>query len=583
MKRKILLAGIALFLIIAYFYLQQDYPQTHSNLIFNGSILTMEEDNPVVEAIYAEGGVIKAMGTYEDLKAMAQDDTEVLNLQGNTLLPGFIDSHTHAVGSSFLHAMLDLSGFKHRTPQEVWTYLEKEIQNFEPGEWIVCKGLDPVLVKGLIPPHISYLDSIAPNNPLLIISQSLHSHWANSQAFQMVGIDKHTADISPSSYYEKDEAGELTGFIAEQEAFLPFRLKLVEVGREELMKSIVDVMDQYAAYGNTTIATLGMSTNDPNVFRLYEHLSSESPALINQVLVMLGILPERKAGVRHFAYIRKDAINLLPENSDNGDDFFKVLGVKFWYDGSPYTGSMYIEDPYMMSPLTQEGFHIQVGWKGEALIEKDSLEKWVKDYQRKGWQIAIHAQGDLAIKEILEVFENIPDAADKRSRLEHCILLAESSIPKMKALGITPNFHINHLYYYGQALRDEIIGEERAEKLLPVKSAAAAGLAYSLHADKPMFESDPISLMATAIQRQTREGDSLGIGQALSRIEALRAMTLNAAWQIQMEDKIGSLSVGKYADFVVLDKNPLTIPVENFRDIHILQTIVNGNTIYKRN
>ncbi|MDW3646979.1 MAG: amidohydrolase [Bacteroidia bacterium] len=581
MKRIIFLLGLLLFFAFSYLYLIQDFSKTKSNLIYNGIILTMEAVHPSVEAIFVEDGIIQAVGKYDELKDLADEDTEVLDLDGNTLMPGFIDSHTHAVGSSFLHSMIDLSGFKHNRPEEVWTHLESEVKNFDKGEWIVCKGLDPVLVKGLIPPHISYLDSIAPDNPLFIISQSLHSQWANSLAFQEVGIDENSPDPSASSYYEKDEAGKLTGFIAEQEAFYPFRLKLVEAGREQLVKSIVQVMDQYAAYGNTTIATLGMSTNDPNAFRLYEHLSSEKPGLLNQVLVKFGMLPERKAGVRHFAYIRKDAINLLPSSPENGDDFFKVLGVKFWYDGSPYTGSMYVEEPYLVSPLTKEGFLIPDGWRGEALIEHDSLEHWVKKYQSEGWQIAIHAQGDLAIREILEVLEKNPAGKDKRTRLEHCILLAESSIPKMKELGITPNFHINHLYYYGQALRDEIIGPERAEKLLPIKTAANAGLAYAMHADKPMFESDPISLMSTAIQRQTRQGDTLGFDQALSIEESLRAMTINAAWQLQMEDKIGSIKAGKYADFVVLDQNPLQTSPENFRDISILQTIVNGNTVYK--
>lgn len=581
MKRIIFLLGLLLFFAFSYLYLIQDFSKTKSNLIHNGIILTMEAAHPSVEAIFVEDGIIQAVGKFEELKELADEDTEVLDLDGKTLMPGFIDSHTHAVGSSFLHSMVDLSGFKHNRPEEVWTHLESEVKNFAKGEWIVCKGLDPVLVKGLIPPHISYLDSIAPDNPLFIISQSLHSQWANSLAFQEVGIDENSPDPSASSYYEKDEAGKLTGFIAEQEAFYPFRLKLVEAGREQLVKSIVQVMDQYAAYGNTTIATLGMSTNDPNAFRLYEHLSSEKPGLLNQVLVKFGMLPERKAGVRHFAYIRKDAINLLPSSPENGDDFFKVLGVKFWYDGSPYTGSMYVEEPYLVSPLTKEGFLIPDGWRGEALIEHDSLEHWVKKYQSEGWQIAIHAQGDLAIREILEVLEKNPAGKDKRTRLEHCILLAESSIPKMKELGITPNFHINHLYYYGQALRDEIIGPERAEKLLPIKTAASAGLAYAMHADKPMFESDPISLMSTAIQRQTRQGDTLGFDQALSIEECLRAMTINAAWQLQMEDKIGSIKAGKYADFVVLDQNPLQTTPENFRDISILQTIVNGNTVYK--
>ena len=205
MKRSIILLGIILLVGIAYFYLMRDFPKTQSKLIHNGIILTMEAAHPSVEAVYVEEGIIEAVGDYEDLKSFIDEDTEVLDLNGKTLMPGFIDSHTHAVGSGFLHAMVDLSGFTHSSPEEVWAYLESAVKDFAEGEWIVCKGLDPVLVKGLIPPHISYLDSIAPNNPLLIISQSLHSHWGNSLAFEEAGIDENSPDPSSSSYYEKDE------------------------------------------------------------------------------------------------------------------------------------------------------------------------------------------------------------------------------------------------------------------------------------------------------------------------------------------------------------------------------------------
>lgn len=579
---------LLLFTILAgsfYFWLMQDYAQSESMLIYNGNILSMEKDNPEPTAIFIENGKIKTLGSYEELVKYKTDETELLDLEGKTLLPGFIDSHSHAIGSSFLHNMLDLSGFRHKSPSEVWAHLEKSIPQFEKGDWIVCKGLDPILVKGLIPPHISYLDSIAPDNPLLILSQSLHSQWGNSLAFEAVGIDASTPDPSSSSYYEKNTAGELTGFIAEQEAFLPFRLKLVETGKEALLKAIIEVMDQYAAFGNTTVATLGMSTNEPNVMTLYKHLSAEKPSLLGQVLVKLGMLPERKAGVRHFTYIRRDAINLLPDSPENGDDFFKVLGVKCWYDGSPYTGSMYLEEPYMNSELTREGFSIPADHKGEALITKTDLQAWVSKYRSEGWQVAIHAQGDLAIEEIIQGLAEISDgenALENRTRLEHCLLLSKESILEMKKLGISPNFHINHLLYYGQALRDEIIGEERAQKILPVKAAADAGLKYAMHADQPMFISDPISLISTAVMRTTEQGDTLGIDQAISIQQALEGMTLNAAWQLKMEDKIGSIKEGKYADLVVLDQNPLIVSKEKLRDIKILRTIVNGNTVFER-
>ena len=171
------------------------------------------------------------------------------------------------------------------------------------------------------------------------------------------------------------------------------------------------------------------------------------------------------------------------------------------------------------------------------------------------------------------------DTATGRHRLEHCLLLSDSSMDKMKVLNISPSFHINHIYYYGRALREDILGEERSNKILPLLSAQNRGIKYSLHADQPMFESNPLRLIQTAVERQTKEGDTLGFDQGITTLNAIKAMTINAAWQIHMEDKIGSLKKGKYADFVILDKNPLQTPVSQIQDIEILKTYVNGNQV----
>lgn len=151
---------------------------------------------------------------------------------------------------------------------------------------------------------------------------------------------------------------------------------------------------------------------------------------------------------------------------------------------------------------------------------------------------------------------------------------------KMAELGVYPSIHINHLWYYGDALRDEIIGTERAEKILPVQQTINRNLKPTLHADQPMFESNPLSLIHTAVNRKTRNRNPLGVENRISVLDALKTMTINGAFQIKMEDKIGSLKVGKYADFVILDKNPLTVPTETIKNIQVLETIVNGNTIF---
>lgn len=583
MRKRYVAIFICLALLLVYFLLMQDFQKTESSIFYNGTILTMEAPSNTPEAIFVERGIIKSIGSQEDILNLKTKHTQLVDLDGKTIMPGFIDPHTHPAISTFLYSMVDVSGFKHQTPEALWQHLSHEINRFEKNEWIICKGFDPMLIKGLEAPHIQFLDSIAPQNPLVIIAQSLHSYWANTIAFEQVGISKNTPDPTPTSYYEKDEQGELTGFIAETVALEPFAKKLEEIySAQQMIDNTAEVLKDYARMGNTTIVTTGLTVQDAKPLRLYEHLSAEKPNLLNQLLAAVGIFPKRLATVRHFLYMRHDRDFLLPPSPNNGDDFYRIIGLKHWYDGSPYTGSMFLSRPYEVSDLTTKGLGIPAGYRGERLLEVEELASFIDDYQSQGWQIAVHVQGDQAIKETLEAFELVDQqssVASFRHRFEHCLLLQHEDIHRLSKLNITPSIHINHLYYYGEALRDDLIGAKRAEQILPVGDLETAGLTYTLHADQPMFKSDPLHLIQTAVRRQTKERSVIGESQNISIEQALKAMTIDAAWQIHMEDKIGSIKIGKYADFVILDHNPLKVNIDNVRNIKVLQTIVHGNRI----
>ncbi|MBT6870656.1 MAG: amidohydrolase [Candidatus Marinimicrobia bacterium] len=585
MRNLLIFLGIS---VVGYFIIiihnSDNFIPNSSQLYYNGNILTMEDNVESPEAVYIENGIIKAIGDKHTIEKKVKQNTTPIDLKGKTLMPGFIDPHTHPVASAFLYGMIDLSGFKHDSKEAVWSHLEKSISQYKPNEWILCKGFDQVLVDGLDPPNINYLDSIAPNNPIFIASLPMHSYWANTLAFQAAGISKHSPNPSESSFYEKDYEGNLTGYISEQEAFKPFKESMIlALGNDMLKENCVKVLDAYAQNGNTTITAMGITTDDPNIIRLYNHLSSERSSFLNKLLSQVGLLPKRKPSVRHFVFIRNDASELLPLSINNGDDFFKIVGVKFWYDGSPYTGSMYIDDPYLESDLTIDKLHFPHSHSGVALLDKDEFSALISSYDSHGWQIATHAQGDMAIQEILDIFQeaDLEMGKDSRHRLEHCLLLEESSIQKMEKLNIHPSFHINHLYYYGEALAENIIGEKRAAEILPVGTAEDHSLRYSLHADQPMFASNPLSLIHTAVNRKTRDGKLIGPHNKVTVESALKAMTIYSAWQIKMDDKIGSIEVGKYADFVILEKNPLEVLEDKIKYIQVIETIVNGNTIFK--
>jgi len=584
MKRKnIFLLIIFVLIFLGYFYISKDFTKVEPTIYNNGTIITLEEELPFAEAMLVEDGIIKAIGTNEEIINLNSDIIKIVDLNGATILPGFIDPHTHVALSAFLDNMVDLSGFTHKTNQEVWNHLRKVVKTKKAGEWIVCKGIDPILVEDLITPNIAFLDEIAPENPLIMISQSLHTYWVNTKTFEKVGITKATKDPSKTSYYEKDDKGNLTGLIAEQEAFIPIleRLKKDVLTSKDLINSTIKVLNEYAKNGNTTVVSAGITINDTKPLRLYEHLSTDKPSFINQLLATFGMLPKRTQNPRHFLYMRFDKAFLLPKEKKHNDSY-NILGVKHWYDGSPYTGSMYLEDPYMVSDLTLQGLHIPEGYSGKPLIKKEDLVNFIKEYHIKGWQIAIHTQGDIANRKVLEAFEEVDKQVDinkGRHRIEHCVLLSEASLDRIKDLNITPSFHINHLYYYGKALKNDIIGKERADKILSVGSAQAKDIIYSMHADQPMFESKPFRLIQTAVERETKEGDTLGFNQRISVLNGIKAMTINAAWQINMEAKLGSLKKGKYADFVILDKNPLKISTNELEHIKILRTFINGNEI----
>ena len=185
----------------------------------------------------------------------------------------------------------------------------------------------------------------------------------------------------------------------------------------------------------------------------------------------------------------------------------------------------------------------------------------------------------------MEIFEKIHQKtpiSSFRHRLEHCLLLPKEWIERMSVLGITPSFHINHILYYGDALQIGILGEERTQKILPVRSVLAHRIPFSLHADQPMFPAEPLSLVSTAINRKSQSGLLINEQESISAAQALRAVTIDAAWQLHMEKNLGSIEKGKYADFVILAQNPLKAAKMAMADVQVLETIVAGNTIWKK-
>lgn len=527
-----------------------------SDLIFyGGPILTVNDQDQVVEALAVKDGVIVAVGPAADVLTYRTADTRLIDLQGRTLLPGFVAAHEHPTLTAVFRGAHDLSGFTHHSNAQVWAELKKAVADTAPGEWVYAGGLDAILVPDLQVPMREALDALAPDNPVVLISQTLHSAWANSRAFEEAGITLETPDPGYGSYYERDADGEFTGFIAETRAMAPFvdglRAPLGLVGRYG------DTLDGYLSQGFTSVASLGYNL----------------PPWMARLVALRDFHPR----IRQFFYLVDSELKYLPERPDHDEAYFRVLGVKLWHDGSPYTGSMLTSAPYLDSPLGRT-LGIQPGSHGAGMIAQDDLIERIQRYTTQGWQVAIHSQGDESNRQVAQaILKALPSGAVTRQvRLEHSVMLPPDLMEALAERGVSVSFHINHILYYGDALADSIIGRRAAQQVLPVRRAFELQMHPSLHADSPMFPTEGFSLMQTAITRKTSSGQTLNAAQAINVKQALRAMTINGAWQLGIEQQVGSLEVGKWADLQIVDRYPYAVAPEALRSTKVLEVFVGG-------
>ncbi len=516
----------------------------------NGTILTMDAANRVVDAVAVEEGRIVGVGSSREMRQRAGVGARVVDLEGRAMLPGFWAAHDHcpAAASDRVDLNSPPIGRVHSI-DELVAALRERARATPPGQWVLGRGYDDTLLRERRHPNRRDLDSVSTKHPVWVVHTSGHLGAANSKALAMAGISRDTPQ-PPGGAIRKDASGEPDGVI--EEALGRVARLIPAATREERVQTIRRAGPLYTARGVTTTVIAGGSAE--------------------------SIADLREARDRGWLPLR--AVHMMREADDHGDDRIRAGAVKLFQDGSiqGYTG--FLSAPYHRQPEGKQDF------RGYPARSRAELAAAVRRYHRAGRQIAIHGNGDAAIDDILEAYETAQrefPRKDARHRIEHCQTAREDQLDRMARLGVTPSFFNGHVYYWGDRHLELFLGPARAARISPLASARRRGIRFTLHNDTPVTPVDPLLLIQTAVTRRTRAGAVLGEDQRISVMDALRAVTIDAAWQNFEERRGGSIEPGKFADFTILDENPLQVAPERISSIRVRAAIVGGaDTINKR-
>lgn len=525
-------------------------------LFYNGDILTMEDGKETVEAVLVQDGKIAKVGTAEQLKVMAPD-AELVDLQGKTLMPSFIDAHGHYSGYAIALLQVDLVECVNH--QEVIDTLKKFIgqNNIPAGQWISCKGYDHNIMAEKTPPRKDVLDQGAPDNPVICAHKSGHAGVFNSKALEELGITAETKAPDGGVIEMKD--GQPTGYM-EENAFLDYQQRTPMMDMGAMLKAFVDIQERYASYGVTTVQD-GMVVE--MMKDLYGYLHNADMFKLDVV----GYWDSRCS---------KEMRQQFSMCEGRYNKRLKFGGYKIFLDGSPQAETAWMRTKY---PTHEEDYY------GYPVMKDEDIIAICKKALQEDRQILAHCNGDAAAQQYLDCYQKAKDELgttnDIRPVLVHGQLLGLDQLPQLKALGIIPTFFVAHVWHWGM-IHMNTFGKERAQTISPAGSALKEGIKFTFHQDAPVIDPDMLETVWCAVNRVTKNGKVIGEGEKVPVYEALKAVTINGAYQYFEEDVKGSIKEGKLADLIILDKNPLKVPAMEIKDILVLETFKDGNRIYKR-
>ena len=530
-------------------------PPPPVQLFTNGTIMTMDPGNPQVDAMLVKRGEIVALGDSDALRDQVSRDVRVVDLQGGVLMPGFIEAHGHFPGEGLSAVAVDANSPPIGDLDSIATLLERlrTLAQRRPDGTLMAFGFDDTTVSDQRYPTRAELDTVSDSRPIMVMHISGHLGVVNTAALKVMSITENVQD-PPGGYYGRDSEGRLNGLLAET-AFNPVRANLLKLSAMDGYRVMRRASRLYLSRG-ITFAQNGLADTTT--------IKALVPALrFGLIPLRLSVWPDAAA-----EQARQDGQWTLPEG-----ERVHLGSVKLVSDGSlqGYTG--FLNDPYFSVPEDHPPEYL--GFPNQS---PQQLSEQVVQFHCAGRQTAIHANGDAAISMSLDAVaaarQQCPDGT-VQPVLIHAQMATGEQLTRMQALDVIPSFFNNHVYYWGDRHRDIFLGPERAARISPLAEAADAGLRFTLHADSPVVPFQPLQLVWNATQRRTASGAMLGPEQAIAVERALQAVTVDAASQLGVADRVGQLRLGMRADLVWLDRDPREF-IGDWSSIQVRGTWVDG-------
>ncbi|MDD2959775.1 MAG: amidohydrolase [Lachnospiraceae bacterium] len=568
-------------------------------IYYNGTIITMEPDHPIVQAVAAEDGRIRFAGKLEEAKAR-YPQAEGMDLEGHTMLPAFIDAHSHlsSAASSMLQAGLEECASLEEIKKRLQAFARD--RRIPKGQWIIAKGYDHNMLAGKAHPTRIFLDQCCPEHPVVLQHASGHIGVFNTMALEALKVTERSA--APGGGKIDFQRGYM-----EENAFFEYQKKVPMPDMGALMEAYEEAQKLYASYGITTIQE-GYAVKE--MVPLYRYLLGQ-----NRIWLDLVSYVAPKDGELFY--------DVFSEHASGYQKHMRIGGYKIFLDGSPQGRTAWMRTPYRQDEKSEqkidgneEGRNAKQAEKkeegkaqeeycGYGTMSDDQVQDAVKLAVCQKRQILAHCNGDAAAQQYIRVLEAVgneaawqetvqdePDQSNEEFRrpspiagirpvMIHAQLLGLDQLEAVKSLGIIPSFFVAHVWHWGDThIRN--FGLERASIISPARSALQQKILFTFHQDTPVIAPDMMETVWCAVNRRTREGVILGEEERIDVWSALEAVTSHAAYQYGEEANKGSIRAGKTADFVVLDQNPLTVEKEKIREIKVLKTVKEGKVIFER-